>query len=148
MFFLAMIIGEVSLWLMDPFYAILAPIVALYLCLTETSARVKTGTKTSGYEYEQYVASRLKSIGYTDVTMTPKSGDYGADIIAFDTNGKRVAVQCKRYSKPVGVKAVQEVLAAVSYYKCSYGVVICTSSFTKSAQELAIKSGVQLRIMN
>ena len=44
--------------------------------------------------------------------MTAASGDYGADILCFTPEGHWIAVQCKKYNNhPVGVKAVQEIIA-------------------------------------
>jgi HJR/Mrr/RecB family endonuclease len=50
----------------------------------------------NGYEFEEYIAKLLIKLGYKSATVTKKSGDFGADIIAVDKNNKRVAVQCKR----------------------------------------------------
>lgn len=91
-----------------------------------------------GLAYERHVASLMR--GYR-VTFTAKSDDFGADILATDMFGRRVCVQCKAYK--AGVSAVQEVLGAMTYYRCSIGVVAATG-FTKSARELANRSGVQL----
>ena len=64
----------------------------------------------SPYEYEEYVAEELRREGFTNVDTTPKSGDFGADVLAMDGE-RRVCVQCKRSAPEdaVGVKAVQEV---------------------------------------
>ena len=60
----------------------------------------------SPYEYEEYVAEELRQDGFTEVDTTPKSGDFGADVLAMDGE-RRVCVQCKRYAPghPVGVKS-------------------------------------------
>ena len=50
---------------------------------------------------------------------------------------KTVCIQCMRFAKPVGNKAVQEVVAAKIYSGADYGCVIATGGFTKSAVELA-----------
>ena len=50
---------------------------------------------------------------------------------------KTVCIQCKRYAKPVGNKAVQEVVVAKIHSGVDYGCVIATGGFTKSAVELA-----------
>lgn len=97
----------------------------------------------SGYDFERLVAYKLKEAGYTDVKVTPKSGDFGADIIAY-SNGMKVCVQCKKYSKPVGVKAVQEVIAAMSYYNCEAAAVVSTGAYTEQAWDLARRAGVSL----
>lgn len=100
--------------------------------------------KMSPYQYEHYVARYLKNCGFLKAEVTPKSGDFGADIILTDKDGTRMCVQCKQYSKPVGVKAVQEVIGAKAYYGCSRAAVITTSAFTPAAKELAQRAGVEL----
>ena len=84
----------------------------------------------------------LERSGYS-VKTTPKTGDQGVDLIV-DNDGKRTAIQCKFYSKPVGNKAVQEVAAGSKYYKCDEAVVISNQSYTSSARQLAKNLGVVL----
>ena len=97
-----------------------------------------------GWQYEQYVAIKLKKRGYHNVQVTSGSGDYGVDIIANDLMGRKYCIQCKRYSSPVGVKAIQEVLAGKVYYKGDVAMVITNSTFTNAAVEMANQTGVVL----
>ena len=99
----------------------------------------------SPYEYEEYVAEELRQEGFTEVDTTPKSGDFGADVLARDGE-RRVCVQCKRYAPghPVGVKAVQEIYSAKAYYGCDDAYLYTTSEFTKAAMEMANELGVVL----
>lgn len=98
----------------------------------------------TGEDYEWYVAERLDQMGYTKVRVTQLSGDYGADIIAYDPHGLKTCVQCKMYSKPVGIDAVQEIYGAMAYYDCVKAMVITTNTYTNAARELANKTGVLL----
>ena len=98
----------------------------------------------SGIEYEKYVASKLLKQGFKKVEVTPGSGDFGADIVGKDKHGRKVCVQCKKYQGSVGVAAVQEVIAATRYYKCDYGMVVTTSTFTSAAKKMAVQTGVLL----
>ena len=102
--------------------------------------------KETPYDYEIRVAEYLRSIGYLQVDTTPKSGDYGADVIATSPNGVRMCVQCKQYSEGnnVGVKAVQEIYAAKDYYNCKLAYIFTTSSYTEQARRLADRLGVVL----
>jgi|GEM_PF-5574095 len=69
-------------------------------------------------------------------TLTRGTGDQGADFIG-ERNGERWAVQVKLYSKPVGNKAVQEVLGSLHIYQCTRAMVVTNCRFTQSAIELA-----------
>ncbi len=98
----------------------------------------------SGSDFEQYVGRRLKGMGYSNVRVTQTSGDFGADVLATDSNGETVCIQCKHYSQPVGIKAVQEIYSAKQYYGCKKAMVITNATYTKAAIDLANKTGVDL----
>lgn len=86
-------------------------------------------------DYEKSITIKLKSLGFNART-TKASGDQGADVIA-KKNDVSFAIQCKKYSKPVGNKAVQEANAGRDFYNCDYGVVVSNAGFTKSARQAA-----------
>lgn len=96
----------------------------------------------NGLDYELYVEKYLQNLGYI-VKRTPKTGDQGVDLIA-EKNEDRKAIQCKYYSKPVGNKAIQEVIAGANFYQCTSAAVVTNSSFTKSARQLAENSDIEL----
>ncbi|MCD8039131.1 MAG: restriction endonuclease [Lachnospiraceae bacterium] len=91
-----------------------------------------------GLEFEAYCARLLAGNGFVEVEVTKSSGDYGIDILA-EKEGVTYAVQCKRYTAPVGVKAVQEAYAGRDYYDRMVGAVMTNQYFTKPAAEAARK---------
>jgi len=95
-----------------------------------------------GYEFENYLATLFFYEGFS-VDVTPKSKDFGADIILTDGAGK-IVVQAKRYSKSLGIKCVQEVVSAIKHYKATNGVVITNSHFTEAAETLAKDNNIRL----
>lgn len=97
-----------------------------------------------GKTYEAYVGYKISNDGWHNITYTPLTGDYGADIIANDKDGRRTCIQCKRYENSVGVEAVQEVLAAKQYYNAERAVVATNSVLTSQAHNMAQKTGVEL----
>lgn len=97
----------------------------------------------TGEDFEALLASKFKELGWSTIT-TPKTGDFGADLLVTSVNGTKVSVQCKRYKTKVNLKAVQEVAASMSHYQCDYGVVVTNSSFLKSAQKLAESHDIEL----
>lgn len=97
----------------------------------------------NGHDFEQWCADLLKSNGYTNVRVTRGSGDQGVDITAWK-NGESYAIQCKRYSKNVGNKSVQEVHTGRSLYGCSRAAVMTNQHFTPSAEEVARVVHVEL----
>ena len=95
-----------------------------------------------GISFEDYVQLLFSSEGL-DATTTPISNDYGADLIV-KNDGLTFSIQCKFYERPVGVKAVQEVMGSLNYYNADYGVVITNSTFTQQAQNLAHTNNILL----
>jgi restriction endonuclease Mrr len=97
----------------------------------------------SGPEFERFMADLLRQKGY-EVEETPLSGDQGVDLILPDLDGKRVVIQLKRWTGPVGNKAIQATFAGIAHYQADEGWIITTSTFTKSARELARSTSVRL----
>lgn len=95
-----------------------------------------------GIDFEHWCAGMLSKQGWK-ATVSKASGDQGVDVVA-KRGGTEVAIQCKRYSAPVGNKAVQEAFAGKQYAQASHACVIATGGFTRSAKELATATGVSL----
>jgi restriction system protein len=98
--------------------------------------------KMTGIQFEEFLMIRYQSMGY-EVRDTPKSGDFGADLL-LQKDSKKIVVQAKRYTKSVGIKAVQEVTSAKPYYRADEAWVITNSYFTKAAVKLAFSNNVKL----
>ena len=96
----------------------------------------------SGSDYEEYCANILSNAGWK-VSITKASNDQGVDIVA-EIENLKYCIQCKRYSNPVGNKAVQEVYAGKDHYGGTHSVLVSNAGFTKSAKELAKSLGVIL----
>ena len=96
----------------------------------------------SGVEFENFIANVFAKKGYP-VQLTPASGDQGVDLL-LTIDERRVAIQLKRYTGPVGNAAVQAAFAGMFHYKAKEAWVITTSSFTPGAKQLAKSTGVRL----
>lgn len=94
------------------------------------------------YEFEQKCAQILNESGW-NARATSKSLDQGVDVIA-DKDGVTVVIQCKLYNKPVGNKAVQEIIAGRDFYKADFAAVVSNSTYTISARQLAQNCNVLL----
>lgn len=100
--------------------------------------------RMSGDEFERYVAWLLKRAGFRDVVRTPYRGDKGADLLATGPDGKRWAIQVKRWRSRVGSQAVQAAVAAREYYAADGAMVITNSYFTAEAWKYACRTGTVL----
>lgn len=98
--------------------------------------------RMKGDEFEEYLAAHFRKLGYR-VSLTPKSNDYGADLI-IKKDGESIVVQAKRYRDKVGIKAIQEIIGAKGYYKADKMMVVTNSYFTSAAYKLAAANDVTL----
>jgi hypothetical protein len=95
-----------------------------------------------GLEFEHWVSQRLNERNWESY-VTRGSGDQGIDVVA-TKYGVSIGIQCKRYSGPVGNKAVQEAFSGAKHMSLNKAAVLSNSNFTKSAKELAASTGVLL----
>lgn len=114
----------------------------LYKELTATGRKKHKGI--TGHDYEEIAADYLRQNGYSNVKVTRASGDFGVDITAHKGFDKW-AVQCKYYSNPVGVSAIQEVVGGMAHYGCNKAMVITNNIYTEPAKKLARENGVILK---
>ncbi len=96
-----------------------------------------------GHEFEYFCAELLRRKGFIEVEVTKGSGDYGIDILA-EKDGVTYAIQCKCYTAPIGVKAIQEAYAGRDYYDRMVGAVMTNQYFTTPAVEAAKKLKILL----
>ncbi len=98
--------------------------------------------RMSGIEFEQYLAQLYHCLGY-NVKLTPPNNDQGVDLI-LKRDGECIVVQAKRWDHPVGISAVQEVVASMAPNKAHSAMVITSNYFTPQAEDLADKNNVRL----
>ena len=91
------------------------------------------------HEFEEYVATLLRFLGYQKVRLTPRGNDKGRDVEAED-NGVRIVAECKNYKKSkVGRPEIQKFMGAMEDAQAVTGFVFTTGKFSPQAQEMAIK---------
>lgn len=112
------------------------------LAKDNVSITLESIDEMDGYQFEEFVAKLFVEMGYK-AEVTNSSGDYGIDVIA-KRKGLTIGIQAKRYSDKVSNKAVQEVIAGISYYKLDQGMVITNNYFTRQAQNQAKGTNVLL----
>lgn len=97
----------------------------------------------SGVEFEKFCAHLLLQNGFTEIKLTPASGDHGIDILAIK-NEITYAIQCKCYSGNVGNAAVQQAHTGKNLYHKDIAVVMTNRCFTPQAIEEAEVLSVKL----
>lgn len=98
--------------------------------------------KMTGEEFEEFLLVHFEKLGYKG-KLTPKTNDYGADLILKKENSK-IVVQAKRWTSKVGIEAVQQILGAKQYYKAEKCIVVTSNYFTPNASNLDSSSYVDL----
>nr|WP_264038764.1 restriction endonuclease [Mycolicibacterium hodleri] len=96
----------------------------------------------TGTDFEDHVARIARSSG-ASVIMTAATGDFGVDLVV-GRRPNRLAIQCKRQSRPVGSGAVQEVVAGAAMHDCAHTMVVTNHDFTPAARRLAERHGCVL----
>jgi restriction system protein len=107
------------------------------------SSGIKEIDVMEGEEFERFLGTLFEQLGCI-VQYTPKSNDYGADLILTNTLGRKLVIQAKRYGKNVGLEAVQQAKAAEYHYNASQSIVITNRDFSDNARELARTTKVVL----
>lgn len=100
----------------------------------------------TGYEFEDYVYSLLKSLGF-HVTQTAYSNDGGIDLIAEADSiffkGKYI-IQCKKWTAKVGQPEIRDLYGVVTSERANKGILITTSDFTEQAYAFANGKNIEL----
>ncbi|MDH6225187.1 MULTISPECIES: restriction endonuclease [Streptomyces] len=97
------------------------------------------------YEFEQAVAALCERDGCTGVEVVGGAGDLGADVLAVAPDGRRVVLQCKRYSatNKVGSQDLQRFGGTCfTVHEAHLAALVTTSDFTAPALEYAEQCGI------
>lgn len=109
---------------------------------SDNGVLTKYDPEMSGNDFEVLCCEMLTLIGWS-ARKTGRSGDQGTDIIA-EKDNISISIQCKRCSSPVGNHAVQEAFSGKTYVEADYGLVVSDNTFTVSARQVALKTGIIL----
>ncbi|CAM5229660.1 hypothetical protein SSPIM334S_04486 [Streptomyces spiroverticillatus] len=100
----------------------------------------------SWQEFETYVAQLCVRDGCTEVHVSGRSGDLGADVVGRLPDGKRLVVQCKHYApeRSVGSGDMQKFVGtARPEHHADVALYVTTGrAFTRDAQGLALRNDI------
>lgn len=91
--------------------------------------------RLDGSAFEDWVRGRLEAAGF-QVTQTPRSGDFGVDLVAQGA-GLHIAVEVKRRDRKISNRAVRSAIAGCRHYGCDLAAVITQAGFTAQARRQA-----------
>jgi len=92
--------------------------------------------------FEEFSVSLFREMGYA-VEITSGTTDSGIDLL-LRKNNQLIAVQCKRWSAPVGEPVVRDFYSALMSSGAQSGYVVTTSTFTSHAYSFAQGKPIQL----
>ena len=97
-----------------------------------------------GGTFEHFCADLLRVNGWTDVQVTPGSGDHGIDITA-EKDDIKWGFQCKRWNgTKVDAIAIGQTYKGKALYGCDMVAVITTSTLTAQAEGEAKQLGIKV----
>ncbi|MFJ1652629.1 restriction endonuclease [Streptomyces sp. NPDC088337] len=106
---------------------------------------MKQLTAMSANGFEQACADLLARDGFVRARRVGGSGDLGADVVAWDVDGRKIVAQCKQYTAPVGSGAVQKCNGtARPEHGADVAVIVALNGFTKPATEFAERHDIAL----
>ncbi|MFJ8164184.1 restriction endonuclease [Streptomyces sp. NPDC096136] len=97
-------------------------------------------------EFETYVAELCRRDGCTEVVVSGKSGDLGADVVGYLADGRKLVIQCKKYAAHRSVPS-QDMQKFVGTARLEHGAdvalfVTTGHSFTRGALGLALRQDI------
>ena len=84
-----------------------------------------------GWEFEEETAKIFRLNGYK-AEVTRKTADGGIDILMYKDD-KKIIVQCKHYSDPVGVSVARELNGLKDDFKADELILVASSGVTKAS---------------
>ncbi|WP_328558694.1 restriction endonuclease [Streptomyces coelicoflavus] len=96
-------------------------------------------------EFEEAIADLCRRDGCAGVEVVGGAGDLGADVLAVAPDGRRVVIQCKRYSEDnkVGSQDLQRFGGTCfTVHEADLAVLVASTDFTAPAAEYAERCGI------
>jgi Restriction endonuclease len=101
--------------------------------------------------FEVATAGIFRQLGYRQIAVVGKAGDYCVDVCGFDPTGHSVVIQCKRYApeNKVGSREVQTFVGmAFVHHRAERGIFVTTSTFTSDAWKIADASRGRVELID
>jgi restriction system protein len=117
-------------------------VVAVYQRIRVSRSGIAGVDRMDVKTFEAFLAALFRDLGY-DIEGSRVHGDFAAELVVAK-DGTRTVVEGKRWSKHLGVTAVQATLGAMADYHCDTGIVVANRQFTRQAKKLAKASGIAL----
>lgn len=112
---------------------------------TSLTYQMEQLTAMTANGFEQACADLLARDGFTRARRVGGPGDLGADVVAWDPDGRKIVVQCKQYSVPVRSEAVHQFNGtARPVHDADVPIMVGLNGFTKPASDFACQHNITL----
>jgi restriction system protein len=99
----------------------------------------------SGTQFEHFTARLMRASGFRRVRVVGGSGDMGADVFAYTADGRRVVVQCKRFTGKLSSPHVQRFAGtAREIHRAEVALLVTTGHPTTQARDVALRCRITL----
>lgn len=100
--------------------------------------------RMSGTEFEDLVAGLCRRDGCTDVRRVGGAGDNGADVVGRLPDGRKMIIQCKRYSpsSTIASRELRDLLGAKTHFGADVAVFVTTTRFSRPSEAFAVRNGI------
>lgn len=113
--------------------------------LAEHERHISVTDGMTGPEFERFVARLMRASGCRDVRVSGGAGDMGADVTGRSPDGRRVVVQCKRFTGSLGSPHVQRFAGtARDIHGADVALLVTTGRPTRQAVEVARRCRITL----
>ncbi|MFF9482888.1 restriction endonuclease [Streptomyces sp. NPDC014733] len=119
---------------------------------TEVTHSIAAYQHMSGSQFEHAIAELARrDPGVRGATVSGGANDRALDVLVQLTDGRRIAVQCKRFAagNRVGAPVVYEVNGTYrAYHRCDLALIVTTSDFTQDARRANAELDQPLRLVD
>ena len=113
--------------------------------LAEHERNISVTDGMTGTEFELFIARLMRAGGCRSVRVSGGSGDMGADVTGRAPDGRRLVVQCKRYTGPLGSPHVQRFAGtARDIHGADVALLVTTGHPTRQARDVARRCRITL----
>ncbi|WP_328654419.1 restriction endonuclease [Micromonospora sp. NBC_00330] len=106
--------------------------------LAEYERNIAVTDSMTGTEFEHFMARLMRRSGFRRVTVSGRSGDMGCDVVGYTPDGRKVVVQCKRYSSKLTSPDVQRFAGtARDVHRAHVPLLVTTAHVTNPARDVA-----------
>lgn len=111
--------------------------------IEDRQIRARNLDKINPSRFETLIIDLYNNMGFR-VHKVGGSGDEGIDAVGTNSEGKKVIIQCKRYSEKVGAHFIREFYGSLIHEGAHKGYIVTTGKFTQPAIEWGYGKNIEL----